>query len=143
MGLYMTLAKILSISVCVGVGSLAFATDPTPPAATTATAPVIPDAPATAAADQAKTAATTATTTAKATDAATPEQAKIFRSAGYKTEVRNGITYYCRKEAQLGTRFETKVCGTADEIRRSTASSQELVSTIQRTAIAPAPGNGH
>jgi hypothetical protein len=94
------------------------------------------------AADQAKTATTTATT-AKASDSVTPEQAKVFRSAAYKTEVRNGITYYCRKEAQLGTRFETKVCGTADEIRRSTASSQELVSTIQRTAIAPAPGNGH
>lgn len=141
----MTLAKILSISLCMGVGSVAFANDPTPPATNTATAPVTPDAASTTAADQAKTATTTATTatTAKASDSVTPEQAKIFRSAGYKPEVRNGTTYFCRKEAQLGTRFETKVCGTADEIRRSTASSQELVSTIQRTAIAPAPGNGH
>jgi hypothetical protein len=138
MGLYMTLAKILSISVCMGVGSLAFATDPTPPAATTATAPATPDAPSTTAADQAKTATTTATTatTAKASDSITPEQAKMFRSAGYKAEVRNGITYYCRGETQVGTRFETKVCSTADDIRRSTVSSQELVNSIQR-------GSGH
>lgn len=137
----MTLAKILSISLCMGVSSLAVATDPPPPVATTATAPATPNAPSATATDQAKTATTAKTATAS--DGATPEQAKMFRSAGYKMEVRNGITYYCRKEAQLGTRFESKVCGTADEIRRSTASSQELVSTIQRTAIAPAPGNGH
>jgi hypothetical protein len=119
----MTIAKILAVSLCMGFGAQALAADQVP-------------TPATPAKSEAK--AETA-----ASDGVTPAQAKMFRSAGYKVEVRNGLTYYCRKEARLGTRFESKVCGTADELLRSTTNSQELVSTIQRTAIAPAPGNGH
>jgi hypothetical protein len=134
----MTLAKVLSISLCMGAGSLAFATDPAPPAATTATAPATADAASTAEADKAKSTATTAKT-ATSSAGVTPEQAKTLRSAGYKSEVSKGVTYYCRHETQIGTRFETKVCGTPDDILRSIANSQEVVNQIQH---APVP-TGH
>jgi hypothetical protein len=133
----MTIAKLLSISLCIGACSPGLAADPTPPAPVTTPASTNATSTSASATDKTKTDAP------KTTDVVTPGQAKMFRSQGYKTEVRNGITYYCRKEAQLGTRFEKKVCGTSDEILRSTQDSQELVSTIQRNAIAPAPGNGH
>jgi hypothetical protein len=128
----MTLAKVLSISLCMGAGSLAFATDPAPPAATTA--PDTADAASTAAADKAKTTATTAKT-ATSSVGVTPEQAKTLKSAGYKSDVSKGVTYYCRYETQIGTRFETKVCGKPDDILRSIATNQELVSHIQRSPI--------
>src|SRR5580698_8290473 len=110
----MTLAKVLSISLCMGVGSLAFATDPppdpTPAVATAATVPTTADAASTAAADKAKSATTTAKT-ATSSEGVTPQQVKTLRSAGYKTDVISGVTYYCRSTARLGSRFETKVCG--------------------------------
>jgi hypothetical protein len=96
-------------------------------------------------------AATAAASSASAADAAktepttksdvSPEQMKAFRKAGYKPEVRNGQTLFCRKEAQLGTRFESKVCGTAADIERSTANSQELAERIQTKAFVKAPGS--
>jgi hypothetical protein len=128
-----------------GVGSLAFATDPpppaaTPPAATTATAPATTDAASTAAADKAaaadkeKSAATTAKT-ATAPGGVTPDQAKALRSAGYKADVRNGVTQYCRYQTPVGSRFETKVCGAPDDILRQIANSQELVNQMQHATI--------
>jgi hypothetical protein len=135
----MTLAKVLSISLCMGAGSLAFATDPappaaTPPAATTATAPATADAASTAEADKAKSTTTTAKT-ATSSAGVTPEQAKTLKSAGYKADVRKGVTYYCRYETHVGSRFETKVCGTPDDILRSITNSQELVNQIQHSAV--------
>lgn len=150
-GIYMTIVKVLSISVCMGVGSQAFATDPpppnpTPPAATTATAPpaatatesATADAASTAAADKAKSAATAAKT-ATPPNGVTPEQAKTLRSAGYKSQVRNGITYYCHNETPLGSRFEKSVCGTPDDILRTITNSQELVNQMQHGTINSSP----
>jgi hypothetical protein len=135
----MTLAKVLSISLCMGVGSMAFATDPpppdpAPPSATAANSPATADAASTAAADKTKSATTTAKT-ATSPDGVTPEQAKTLRSAGYKTEVTKGVTRYCRFQTQIGSRFETKVCGTPDDILRTIANSQELVNSMQHTTI--------
>ena len=142
----MIFAKALSVSLCMGVGSLAFATDPTPPdptppaatppAATAATAPATADAASTAAADkaaeadQAKSAATTAKT-ATLPGGLTPDQAKTLRIAHYKPEIRKGVTYYCRSEPQLGSRFEVQSCGSPEDILRSIAASQELVNSMQ------------
>jgi hypothetical protein len=133
----MTLSKLFSISLCMGAGSLAFAADPpppaaTPPAATTATAPATADAASTAAADKST---TTTATTAASSAGVTPEQAKTLKSAGYKSDVRKGVTYYCRYETHVGTRFETKVCGTPDDILRSIANSQELVNQMQHSPV--------
>jgi hypothetical protein len=130
----MTLAKVLSISLCMGAGSLAFATDPAPPAATTATAPATADAASTAEADKAKS-TTTTVNTATSSAGVTPEQAKTLKSAGYKADVRKGVTHYCRYETHVGTRFETKVCGTPDDILRSITNSQELVNQMQHAPV--------
>jgi hypothetical protein len=144
----MTLIKVLSISMCMGVGAQAFATDPpnsAPPAATTATAPpatatesATADAASTAAADKAKTAATAAKT-ATPPNGVTPDQAKTLRGAGYKSEVRNGVTSYCHSETQIGSRFDKQVCGSPDEILRRIAASQELVNQMQHTTINSSP----
>ncbi len=128
-----------------GVGSLAFADDPppptsTPPAETAAAAPAPADAVSTvaadkAAADKAKSAATNAKTTAPG--GITPEQAKTLRMAGYKADVRRGgEVYYCRSEAQLGSLFETKVCGTPDDILLRTSNGKDLVKQMQGTPTA-------
>jgi hypothetical protein len=58
---------------------------------------------------------------------------------GYKPEVRRGETYYCRQEAMVGTRFPSKVCGTAAEIDRVTVGSRETTDKLQREQIGP-PG---
>jgi hypothetical protein len=138
----MILAKILSISLCMGVGSLAFADDPppptsTPPAATAA--PAAADAASTvaadkaaadkAAADKAKSAAKTAT----GPGGVTPDQAKTLRSAGYKASVqKDGQVYYCRSEPKMGSFFETKVCDTPENIMLSIANSKDIVNQMQR-----------
>lgn len=69
------------------------------------------------------------------------ERAKALRSAGYRPEVRNGETLYCRREAVLGTRLEKKVCGSAEEIELSTRNSQELANRIQQKAFSKPPGS--
>lgn len=143
------------MSACVGAGSYALAADPpvspnqvetgqpapaagvaaaTSPAA--ATPPATVSAPATAVA-----ADSSAKSEPTSKSDVTPAQLKDFRQAGYKPEVRNGQTYFCRKEAQLGTRFESKTCGTAAEIEHATASSQELAERIQTKAFVKAPGS--
>jgi hypothetical protein len=140
----MILAKVLSFSLCIGVVSLAYAADPTPPTPTTPPAATAPTAPANtdaastaaadkAAADQAKSPAAAAKTSASP-EGLTPDQVKTLRSAHYRPEVQKGVTYYCRSEAQLGTRFEKPVCGLPDDILRSIAANQQLVNQMQHSA---------
>jgi hypothetical protein len=43
-------------------------------------------------------------------------QDKALHSQGYKKEVHDGQTYYCRSEAALGTHFEKKTCRSAYQI---------------------------
>ena len=135
------------MSACVGAGSYALAADPPLPSnqvepvqpapAATAAPPAMASAPATTVA----TADSSAKSEPTSKNDVTPAQMKAFRQAGYKPEVRNGQTFFCRKEAQLGTRFESKTCGTAAEIERSTANSQELAERIQTKAYVKAPGS--
>lgn len=44
--------------------------------------------------------------------------------AGYKAQTRNGVTVYCTKHAQLGTRFVTETCMTADQIAAQEVQSE-------------------
>src|SRR5271168_788269 len=147
----MSLTKVLLFSLCMGAGSLAFATDPTPsdpapPAATTAT-PQAADAPSAvaadkaaaadkaSAADKAKLAAATAKT-ATSPEGLTPDQAKTLRSAGYTAEGRRGgVTLYCRYQTAIGSRFEQKSCGAPEDILRSIAANQDLVNQMQHGTI--------
>jgi hypothetical protein len=151
----MSPTRILLAILCMGMGALALAADPTPPATTSAAPPGSTDTASPAAADSAaadkavadkavadkaaadKAAADKAKSAAKTATGpggVTPDQAKTLRSAGYKSSVqRDGQVYYCRYEAQLGSRFETKMCDTAENIMLSIANSKDAVNQMQRT----------
>jgi len=134
--------QVFLILLSVGAGSQALAADPPAP---TQVQPGQP-APAAAATPPTPAATSDSTTNSAKADATpksdvTPEEMKAMRSAGYKPEVHNGQTLFCRREAQLGTRFESKVCGTVAQIDRSIRDSQELAERIQTKAYVKAQGN--
>jgi hypothetical protein len=130
--------SIVSLSV-VGLifgTSTAFAGDvPNPPSTPTSTAaasaPTSTATPTAAkpAADSAKNAATELTA-----------DEKRLISSGYKLEVKGDKRLFCRREATLGSRFEKKVCGTADQLASQTRDSKDVTESAQRTAI---PLQGH
>lgn len=100
--------KVLLVSLCVGALSQALAADPPPPPSPPAAEPE------------------------KSTAAALEEQTKRLRAMGYKLEVHDGVTVFCRKEMPLGTRFEKKVCGNGDEIEKNAQAARDSVQNGQR-----------
>ena len=56
---------------------------------------------------------------------------KEILSRGYKLEMRHGEKYFCRREQQIGSRFETKSCNTAESIEAQRLNGQEAMRTIQ------------
>jgi hypothetical protein len=58
---------------------------------------------------------------------------------GYKPMTRNGVTRYCRNEQALGSRFETSVCGTPEELETAERNGKETVQKIQQGG-SPVPG---
>ena len=130
--------KVLLATLCMAMGALAFADDPTPPAATSATPPSSTDT-SSAAADS--TAADKAAADKAAADKAnatgpggvTPEQAKTLRIAGYKANVqRGGEVLYCRSQPKPYSLLEEKVCGRPLDILLSISSSKDQVQQMQR-----------
>ena len=104
--------------------------------------PPQPSAQATAVSSTLSTAAAKSATSndTKATEAVkdvSEEQAKRLRSRGYKPEVRNGNTLFCRKETALGSRFESKVCGTAADLDKATRNGKDLTESAQRNQLNP------
>lgn len=67
----------------------------------------------------------------------TDAQVKQLLARGYKPQSRGSTVYYCRREQQLGSRFESKVCKTADQISRDELDSKEMTEQAQRTFAAP------
>jgi colicin import membrane protein len=140
----MSPTKVLLAALCMGMGALAFADDPTPPATTSATAPASTDTASPAAADSAaadKAAADKAAADKAAADKAkatgpggvTSDQAKTLRIAGYKANVqRGGEVLYCRSEPKPYSLLEEKVCGRPDDILLTIANSKEQVKQMQR-----------
>jgi hypothetical protein len=59
-------------------------------------------------------------------------QAKRLKAAGYKPEVRNGVTLFCRNETRIGTRFETKTCSEGDIIEKGTQDTKDVMQKVQR-----------
>jgi hypothetical protein len=62
-------------------------------------------------------------------------EAKIrqFGVNGYKPETtKSGDTVYCKKEAPIGSRFETKQCRTYEQLRDETLNAKEYVEQLQR-----------
>lgn len=88
----------------------------------------------------------TATSPAAAAPAAkaTPDLAdteKRLVASGYKLHVgKDGQRTYCRRETPLGSHFETKVCGTAEQLAESTQNSKYLTDKILRIDNNP-PGH--
>jgi hypothetical protein len=84
------------------------------------------------------TAAATANTTVATASPATASkelqdaQDKALRSRGYKVQVRNGTTYYCRRETVLGSHFESNVCNTSDQLRATQQDSQDAIDKVTR-----------
>jgi hypothetical protein len=149
----MSPTKALLATLCMGIGALAFAADPTPPATpsttTSATPPgstdtVSPAAASSAAADKAaadKAVADKAAADKAAADEAkatgpggiTPDQAKTLRIAGYHaSKQRDGQVLYCRSEPIQYSLIEHQVCGTPNDILLSITSSKEQVKQMQR-----------
>jgi hypothetical protein len=60
----------------------------------------------------------------------TPDEKELI-SRGYKLEMHDGEKFFCRKEQQLGSRFEHKICDTAQSAQLRRAEGQEAVRVIQ------------
>ena len=57
-----------------------------------------------------------ATAVATSPDAAAAATAKAAHVLGYSPRVREGKTMYCRKDAKVGTRFESTTCVTPEQV---------------------------
>jgi hypothetical protein len=62
---------------------------------------------------------------------------KALLSQGYHLEVRNGERTFCRREVVLGSHFEKKVCGTADQLAATTLTSREMLQRVQEHGTNP------
>ncbi|MBS0422627.1 MAG: hypothetical protein JSR66_33280 [Proteobacteria bacterium] len=121
----------------VGALSQALATDPpaeAPKATASSTTPATTPSTAT---DKTATTAKDGTKTVKlvAGDAAADERLKKLRAAGYKAEMHGSDVVFCRKELVLGSRFEKKVCNTAEELDNQMANGRDLVESSQRNGL--------
>jgi hypothetical protein len=84
-----------------------------PPAAASSAAPANA-----ASASSSAPASSSARATSAATDDPSPDLIKKAHREGYKPEKqKNGETLFCHKDADIGTRFETKKCVKPDEIQ--------------------------
>ena len=82
--------------------------------------------------DASKPATTAASTPTAMVNGIPAEHERQIRAMGYQPELRHGDIYYCRKEMELGSRFETKTCRRAAEIERLTLESRAVTDKIQR-----------
>jgi hypothetical protein len=150
-----TFVRLLPI-ICACVVTQAFAVDPpaktaepSQPAgqpADAATAPqsnpppakVDSDAPATTGASSATTSANAATAPAKSTrivledKTLTNEEIKQLFSQGYKPVGRGGQVFYCRRQRETGSHFDTMTCKTADQMKQTLQDSKNLLEAAQR-----------
>ena len=60
------------------------------------------------------------------------EELKQILAKGYKPEGRGDQVFYCRRESQLGTRLETKVCRTATVILGLELQSKDITERAQK-----------
>jgi hypothetical protein len=121
--------KLLLVSLCVGALSQALAADPPPPSPPVASATPVSSVP-----PAASTAATSADKPEDPTAARLEAEKKRFeaqkkrlKAAGYKPEVHNGVTLFCRNEQKMGTRFETPFCGEGDDIERAARDAKDVM----------------
>jgi hypothetical protein len=63
----------------------------------------------------------------------TNEEIRQAFAQGYKPVERHGEVYYCRREQETGSRFETTTCRTGDEMKRLTQASKDALTELQGT----------
>src|ERR1700753_4097832 len=68
----------------------------------------------------------------KAAEADAEEKRLLAR--GYKKEIHNGETFYCRYETKMGSRFETKQCGTVESMNQAEQQARDLMQNRMRAA---------
>jgi hypothetical protein len=130
---------VLAVALSVSVVSIAWSADEpaSPPAASPpAAASPTPAADATAAPPAAAQPAAAAKAPAKeattAADSKDSDAEKHLLARGYKKETRsNGQVVFCRKEIELGSRFETKKCGTAESMAFAEQQARDLMHNSQ------------
>ncbi len=75
------------------------------------------------------------------TNAATLE---VARSLGYAPRVHNGTVVYCRKDAALGTRFESTSCISQEQVAAAamrTTGNQASIADAQRHSLSQPGGD--
>jgi hypothetical protein len=127
----MRLIVALLTCFCAYTVSQAFADEP--PAQTSSAVQPAQTSPAVAAtpASSASSAQTAAASKPASSDAGDDATDKRLRSQGYKPEVRNGTKIYCRKETEMGSRFPTKVCATAEQLAAANKDGQDALNKVQ------------
>jgi hypothetical protein len=133
--------KLIGLLAVISIASVspAFATDP-PAATTSASSTEAPSTPAKTDQPSASKGITAQTSDGKivklvAADADADKQLARLKAAGYKPELHGEELVFCRREAQLGSRFERKVCSTADAIEQQATLAQELTERTQRMGV--------
>jgi hypothetical protein len=68
----------------------------------------------------------------------TDAQVKDLLAQGFKPQKQGDDIVYCRREAPVGSRFEQKICRTAEQINLQRSDSKEITEQLQRTGATPA-----
>lgn len=142
----MRLIPTLLIPLSLGMFSLAFGAEtpapatPTTPTTSHATTPTIAPSSSSVAAPATTSASLGEAKTETIAAAASEANVKRLRAAGYKPETHNGETFYCRRETKMGSRFDTKVCGTAAQLAAATLNGQEMAEISRRQALTTPTG---
>ena len=141
--------RILSGLLAVALASSVYAMEPPPPAPTTT--PTSQPAAEPTADSSASTKAPAADSKANpapklvltAGDSEAAAQLKRLKAAGYTPEAHGDEIWFCRKEAVLGSRFEKKICNTADQLIRQEADARmETDKNTRRISGDPRPPPG-
>jgi hypothetical protein len=123
---------LLTVALSAGLASIAWSADEPPQGTASPTAaPAAQTAPAQPANTATSAASDAAKTSAKEKTAAPDQDEKALLARGYKKEIRNGQTMYCRKEIPTGSHFETKKCGTAESMALAEQQARDLMHNSQ------------
>lgn len=82
---------------------------------------------------------------ATTTSTAQPSTTIASRYPGYKVKQKNGQTYYCKKIAQIGSRFEDETCLTQAEMKtlmEQADSDRSMLRRSQNTCTMSGGANG-
>jgi hypothetical protein len=58
---------------------------------------------------------------------------KKLVAQGYKMSIKNGEKIFCRREGELGSHFERKVCGTAESLAATQRDAKDIAAQSQQS----------